>query len=285
MCIRITTLIENSGGENGLFQEHGLSFYAQVGEQNILFDTGQSDKYLYNAKTLGIDITTINHVIMSHNHYDHGGGYKYLVDCLQEQPILYISKHFLKEKYSLYEGEYQLRGSGVNEAFIKDNHIPTELVRDKIKYIARDIFIAGNFRERLDFERSGDCFYIKKDGKFIQDSFRDEVALCIKTFEGLIVIVGCSHPGIVNVLSSIVKRTGESIYMVIGGTHLVGASDDRIDQTLCYLKEQGIKYIGVSHCTGENATDAMKTSIKGYFQNSTGTVIDIGKYGEVTLNK
>lgn len=283
MCITITTLIENSGGGNGLYQEHGLSFYVQVDQHNILFDTGQSDKFLHNAEVLGVDMTTLNDVIISHRHYDHGGGYPYLVDRLQVQPTLHISKHFFIEKYALNEGAYRTKDTCIHEDAINRHHIPTELVRDKIKYIARDVFIVGNFQEQIDFEKTDNQFFIKKDGKYVRDSFRDEIALCIKTFEGLIVMVGCSHPGIVTMLTSIMKRTGESIYMVIGGTHLIHASDQRIKKTMDYFKKQDIDYIGVSHCTGETATDAMQ-SMKGYFLNKTGTVIHIGKYGEVSIS-
>lgn len=284
MGIRVTTLIENSGGSYHLQEEHGLSIFVETKQGNILFDTGQSGKFLSNAKALGVDISTINHVVISHSHYDHGGGYSHLVEALEIQPTLHISKYFFREKYALEEGEYYKNGAPIEEAYLKKHGIPIEYVRDKITYIARDVFLVGNFQERCPSENGASKFYIKKNGRYIHDHFREEIALCIKTFEGLVVIVGCSHPGIISMLSTIIKRTGETIYMVIGGTHLIQAEDDRIYDTANFLRELGIKHIGVSHCTGKEATEILSQELAGYFHNHTGTVIEVGKYGEVTVS-
>ena len=105
------------------------------------------------------------------------------------------------------------------------------------------------------------------------DLFEDEISLVIKTEKGLIVIVGCSHPGILNILCHIEKRFNEPIYAVLGGTHLVEADEQRTNETVDKLLEMGIKFIGLSHCSGDGVQDNMKEKGMQNCHMSVGSVV------------
>lgn len=102
----------------------------------------------------------------------------------------------------------------------------------------------------------------------------DEIALGLITHKGLVVIAGCSHVGIINILSNIQEKVRIPIYAVIGGTHLVEADNERIDRTVAAFHEMNIEYIAVSHCTGENAIEKIKKEFNNKFiLNNTGNEI------------
>ena len=103
------------------------------------------------------------------------------------------------------------------------------------------------------------------------DTFTDEVMLAVETPKGLVALVGCSHPGIKNMLDTAEKRLGRPIYAVLGGTHLVEAAPDSLALTLAYLEQKNIQVIGASHCTGQVAMERLAGFGARYYHNRTGT--------------
>ena len=128
-----------------------------------------------------------------------------------------------------------------------------------------------------DYEIVEKYLFVKEDGKLRQDSLDDDQAMVIDTDFGLVVILGCSHHGIVNTLQHAMKITGkDNIYAAIGGTHLVHASQERLEKTATALQEMGLQYLGVSHCTGFKAS-AYLAQVFGdrFFQNNAGTQLTL----------
>lgn len=110
--------------------------------------------------------------------------------------------------------------------------------------------------------------------EYTKDSFTDEIAVALDTEQGIVVIVGCSHPGIMNILRTIEKRSGKKICGVVGGTHLMEADGERLRKTIDDLKEMNINFIAVSHCTGEDNLEAIKNNFgEKFIFNCTGNVI------------
>jgi 7,8-dihydropterin-6-yl-methyl-4-(beta-D-ribofuranosyl)aminobenzene 5'-phosphate synthase len=276
-------LVENNTKSSNLQNEHGLSYLIQKEEKNILFDTGQSDKFINNAKKLGINLESVTDVLISHSHYDHGKGFRPFINNINNKPNLYISKYFFHEKYSLVESEYMYKGVGFDKEFLEENNIPSNYIEEDIYYITKDVFIATNFSRTNSFETVNSKFYIKDNNYYIKDDFIDEIVLGINTSKGLVIIVGCSHPGIINILETISNRTGKEIFMVLGGIHLVNSPQDRINKTIDYLKKLNIKYLGLSHCTGEKACNEINNNVNGYFRSCTGTIIQIDEMCNVKI--
>lgn len=276
MNLKITTLIENKPGINTeLYYEHGLSLYIEAGKIKILFDTGQSGDFIKNAEILKVDLSKIDYVLLSHGHYDHSGGFEKFVSKFKEPYKLIVGKDFFNSKYKLIEEvNYKYNGNSFDEEFISRNNISIKYIKDDIYYISENIMVFSNFKSSNNFELLNPKFKIKNNKKYVLDKFSDEISLAVKTDKGLVVIVGCSHVGIVNILETIMRRTNMYIYGVVGGTHLVEADDLRLNKTIDFLNKNNIKILRMSHCTGEKAVKEIKSQFgEKFVYNNTGNII------------
>ncbi len=280
MKIKLITLIENNvDSKKNLINEHGLSIYIEAYGKKILFDTGKSNAFFKNANSLGINLNSLDYVVLSHGHYDHGGGFRDLVKEVKNNYKLLVGKGFFNKKYEFLEDNtYKFLGVPFDEEFITDNNIELTYIKNDIYYIDENIMIFTNFERKNSFEYLNKKFCLKNNtglGYYV-DEFNDEIVLGIKTNEGLILVIGCSHRGIVNILESIMKKTNMKIFKVIGGTHLVNAKNDRINKTIEFLREYSINYLYMCHCTGDNAIKKLKDEFKSsLIYNNTGNTIII----------
>ena len=234
--MKLTVLTENVA--NGIFAaEHGLSYYIEYDNINILFDTGYSDIFLKNADKLNIDIDKTNIIVLSHGHWDHGNVLQYLKnkklichpDCFMKRYRksgnsnigLYLSYKELKEKFEILE------------------------TRKPYK-ITENIIFLGEIPRITSFEAKTTTF-IDENGN--DDFIPDDSAIAIIKNEELIIIAGCSHSGICNIIEYAKTITGLSkVNAVIGGFHLK-ENDYQTKKTIKYLKTQKIKQLFPSHCT------------------------------------
>lgn len=277
MNLKIATLIEdNPSIDPRLYYEHGLSLYMEIDGLKILFDTGKSGNFVKNAETLNIDLSKLNYVVLSHGHYDHSGGLKKLVEKTSNSYKLIVGVGFFNNKYGLIEGDIgKYLGNPFDKEYIHENNIEIKYIKQDIFYINKNIMIFTNFKRNNDFELQNKRFQIKQDKNYSLDNFSDEIVLVLKGEKGLFVVVGCSHVGMVNILETIIARTGLPIYGIIGGTHLIEADEQRLNKTIKFLKEKDIQIIAVSHCTGEKAAEELKRQFGNKFlYNNTGNIID-----------
>ena len=225
----IKVLVEDHNKIN----EHGLSFYIESNGQKILFDTGQSDLYYKNAKEMGIDLSMIDLVVLSHGHYDHGNGLTHLGGVTLVCHPKVFSKRYRNKKYI-----------GINQSR-KEIEEKFDLVTSKKPYfITKDICFLGEVKPRA-------TNYTLEDGSI--DYIPDDSALAINTENGLVVITGCSHAGIINIIQrsqEVFKK--DKIYAVIGGFHLkeINSALDRVAKAL-----KNIEIIYTGHCTKKQVID------------------------------
>lgn len=280
LMVRVTTLIENNpDDENQLLHEHGLSLYIEVDDVRILFDTGQSGDFIKNAKVLDKSLDELDYVIISHGHYDHSGGLQKLVNEYKI-PNLIIGEEFFRPKYKMIEvgpiKEFKYNGVSFDEDYLANHQIPVIKVKEEIMNLSDQIMLFHHFERTNEFEHKNDQLVVKKESGFIIDKFEEELVLGIVSNQGLIVIVGCSHVGIINILSSISEKTKLPITAVIGGTHLIGASQDRIMRTIHACEHMDLQLVALSHCTGVEGMLKMKDTYKELFvYNKTGTIINL----------
>lgn len=257
--LRITALVENrAGSHQGLRNEHGLSLYIEKDETRLLFDTGQSDALLHNAERMGINLSTVDRVVLSHGHYDHTGGVRALTG-LGVRPHFFFGSGFFDSKYFWNGSSYEFLGNDFDEGFLSAMKIPYTVVLENVLEIAPDIFLLSNFPRVHPTEIPNARFFVRRGGRFEQDTFTDEILLAIKTTGGLAVFLGCSHPGMCNMLDAVVARLNAPIALLIGGAHLVDAGHERRDRSLDYIRNlQERAAIGLSHCTGEEVFERLQ---------------------------
>lgn len=278
MELKITTLIENNpDNQNKLCFEHGLSLLIEADGKRILFDTGQSGDFIKNAKILNQNLTKLDWVLISHGHYDHSGGFEKLVEKVNRIPELIVGAEFFKPKYKiLSDNEYKYNGNAFDEEYISKNNLPLKKVKEDIEYLTENIIVFHHFKRSNDFEKRNNNFFIKENSSYIPDEFDDEICLGIVTEKGLIVIVGCSHVGAVNILDTISKKVSMPIYAIIGGTHLIEADELRMQKTIDAFKERNLQLLAVSHCTGKEGIQLIKENFSDKFSfNITGNIIKL----------
>ncbi len=274
MQVKITTLIENSLGEHkALKNEHGLSFLIEQDDRKILFDTGQSGAFIDNAEQLRIDVAKVDTVVLSHGHYDHSGGLKSL--CRNNQDFeLWVGDGFFDDKYGVEGPRYEFLGNNFGPEYLAARNIQYRTTAGQdIVEIGRGIFIVGSFPRVYQDEQLNSRFLVNKGDSFEVDQFVDEVLLVIETEKGLVVLLGCSHPGLKNMLDTVRDRFHKQIWAVMGGTHLVEAGERSLNSTMEYLQNFPAALLGVSHCTGKLASAKIAAVRNGFFHNRTGTVL------------
>ena len=271
--LRITTLVENSPGEHkGLVNEHGLCFHIDNGGNPLLFDTGQTDALVRNAAQLRIDLTDVRTVVLSHGHYDHSGGLRHFAAAKADFGVL-TGPGFFTDKYGELGAAHEFLGNDFDARWLADNGIGHTTLDDPVREVEPGVFALTDFPRIHPDETINPRFKLRVDGVFVDDAFADEVMLVVDTPRGLIAVLGCSHPGVKNMLDAAVQRLGKPIHAVLGGTHLMEASPESLELTFEYLRQKAIAVIGVSHCTGAAAMNGLTAFGGRYYHNRTGTAL------------
>ena len=176
---------------------------------------------------------------------------------------------FIKKEENAQEGF-------VDKSMSQDRTVAAARIQDKSPANCDTHLVESIFQTRSSFsdEELSQFARNEKFSIYTKDSFTDEIAVALDTEKGLVVIVGCSHPGIMNILKTIEKRSGKKICGIVGGTHLMEADEERLEKTIADLKEMNINFIAVSHCTGEDNLEIIKENFgEKFIFNCTGNVI------------
>ncbi|WZL71840.1 MBL fold metallo-hydrolase [Clostridiaceae bacterium 35-E11] len=260
--IKITTLIENQAGfGTSLLAQHGLSFLLDIlsgnTQKRILFDTGASAKpILHNMNMLGMNPKSIDMIYLSHCHYDHTTGLAEILQAIdKEVPIVSHS--------SLFRGHYTIK------PYLKNIGVSYENRKEQIhKYKGKFIFVntpfalmkgvisTGEIERVTEFEEQNvSSVYTTHQGELVLDKMLDDQSLVIHLKDkGLLIISGCSHAGIINIIKHSIKITGiHKIYGIIGGLHLAKADDPFIRLTADALLKIQPQLLAIGHCTGFKA--------------------------------
>jgi 7,8-dihydropterin-6-yl-methyl-4-(beta-D-ribofuranosyl)aminobenzene 5'-phosphate synthase len=260
--IRITVLAENTVYQAGLRGEHGLSVWVEADGKRILFDTGQTDLLLDNAKTLGIDLAQTDAIVLSHGHYDHVGGLDRALDLAPEARV-YLHPMALEPKFSRSGGS--VREIGVTSVLRHQLEDRIRSGRGAYTPMSTEVIpgvaVTGQIPRISGFEDTGGQFFL--DGECQKpDGLLDDQALFLDSSQGLVVLLGCAHAGVVNTLEHIRQiEPNRKIHAVLGGMHLVHATEVRVQQTIDALRRLDIDRIGPAHCTGRWADRQLWNSL------------------------
>jgi 7,8-dihydropterin-6-yl-methyl-4-(beta-D-ribofuranosyl)aminobenzene 5'-phosphate synthase len=283
-CMRVTSLVDNNttDGRDDLGCEFGLSLHIETAETNILFDTGASGLFADNAEALGIDLASVDLAVLSHHHFDHGGGLDRFLDINPQATV-------------------HLRGARIEERYFKALAIlkrPIGLDRglferhpDRFHHLTEDTEVAPGVWLLTEIAtthprpRGNRMLYVERDGRLELDPFDHELILVIHEPAGMVVFTGCSHSGILNMIeTAATKFVGTPTKAAFGGFHLVGlpqfntmaASRSEVEQLARNVLDRVAGPVYTGHCTGMKAFGVL-AGVMGDTLSAfpTGTVVNL----------
>lgn len=283
--MKLTVLSENTSLRPELEAEFGLSMYVEKGNTRLLFDLGERGAALKNAVTMGIDLNGVTAVAFSHNHRDHCGGFLPYCERFHPQCPVYVHQGFFVNKWwdhrmdppeqSTYEDAVEHVGPPFSPEYPFRMGLPRfRMLPQDTFYLGDGIYLLGNFPIPTGVEtvHPSSCRETSL-GELTLDDFREEQICVIDTSAGLIVLTGCAHNGIMNILDTVSLRfPGRPLLSVYGGTHLVPPEEERIRATAEYLSRH-VGCCGVCHCTGETGL-AVLSQLAGYVPVGSGFSVE-----------
>jgi 7,8-dihydropterin-6-yl-methyl-4-(beta-D-ribofuranosyl)aminobenzene 5'-phosphate synthase len=270
MIKRLTVICENSVYVPlPLIGEHGLSFLLE-GDETTLFDTGQGLGVVHNLKLLRGNISSIDRIIISHGHYDHTGG---LMPVLKEHggkiPV-FLHPSAFNDKFAQRTPDMSVK---IGMGYVREEYENAGAVFTGLSGYSK---ISGCIHALCEVKRHegwvawDSMLKAEVDGAVRNDPFNDDLSLLIETSSGPVVLLGCAHAGMVEILDQIAEASGcKEFYAVIGGTHLGSAPDDYVKRAMDAMDRYNVQVVAVSHCTGFRVACAFAARFGERFVNAS----------------
>ena len=257
--MKVTSLLDNVSDRPELACEHGLSLYIEADGKKILFDMGHTRIFAENAEKLGVDLSAVDFAVVSHGHWDHGGGIPYFLEINPTAPV-YLSRWGFDPYYDEKSGDY----AGLDTALRENPRIV--LIGDEPTLTPHMFLCSCNGRERRDpFGSFG--LSSRRGGVTQPDDFRHEQYLVIEEDGKRVVVSGCSHKGILNILDWLKPD------VLIGGFHfMMMEPGPELDRYADALERSGVTFY-TGHCTGQKQFEAMQARLSRTRSLSTGESI------------
>lgn len=277
MKTRITVLCENTVlPQTGLLGEHGFACYVETEEGNYLFDTGQGLAIVNNSRILEKDLGKLRAIVLSHGHYDHTGG---LPEVLHQSGPVDVYGHpdiFLR-RFRVTGKMKRFTGLPYHRTYLESLGARFRLVTEWTK-VGRGLWVTGEIPRVTPFEQEDrETTAVSADGQEVHpDPLKDDLSLAIETERGLVLLLGCGHAGIINILRHALDRSGhDRVHAAIGGTHMVFFDAQRLEQTLQAIEECAVEKIGGAHCTGLQQSARLQARLgERFFFAPVGTVLE-----------
>lgn len=264
--MKITILVENTASPSNteLQGEHGLSIHVLHNDKSILFDMGTSDAFVKNASVLGVDLSSVDIAVISHHHFDHGGGLSAFLQLNQEAKIYLRNAPDGKSYFRAFW--FLKRPIGLDESLFEAYPERFVFVDENVE-ILPDVFIISKIELSYPKPKGNKYLYLKRDSEWHLDDFSHELMLVIREKDGLVIFSGCSHNGMLNMIDTVNKQfDGFPIKAVVGGFHLIGLPMfNTMAGREAEIREIGRKALNYpvdivysGHCTGQKAYTVLK---------------------------
>lgn len=265
--MRVTVLMENSTPSSRLAARHGLSLWLELDDgRRVLFDMGPNDGFLANARSLGVDVTEAGLAVVSHGHYDHGGGLGAFLaacgDAGRDVPV-YVREHAFEEHVSGTPERHH--AIGLDPALATDPRVrPTGERCD----LGGGLALFSTARRAHPTARSNGRLMERRDGGLVPDRFLHEQSLIVREGDRLTLVSGCSHGGVLNLMDVAEELAGAPLTSVVAGFHLMDPSggtveDEGLTRSLAReLAARPARYL-TCHCTGTDAFALLRDELGG----------------------
>jgi len=264
--MHLVTLVEDTKGREDLKNRFGLSLHLETDGKSILFDTGQDGTFLANARTLGVDLASLDLAVLSHGHYDHGGGLGAFFAANQATP-LFLGKGAGGPHYArvLWMNKY----IGLDQAILERH-------RDRLRWVEKDTELAPGIDALTSVKRSEPIprgnrrILLKTGGGYVPDPFAHELTCVVREKDGMVVLAGCGHSGILNMVMAAKDRFPDTpVKAVVGGFHMIdnpvlktmGATPEEVREVARKLRTLGCRRVITGHCTGGKAVKILKNEL------------------------
>ena len=279
MKTRITILCENLVGRLVGLGEHGFSAFIETDKGNYLFDTGSGRSIVANSLTLNKDLKSIRKIFLSHGHYDHTGGLSEVLK-LKGQVDVHAHPHvFLDRIAVLKEEDREIKrfiGIRYKKRYLESLGANFVFNTDFIE-VEKGFFLTGEVPRQTTFEKPDPRLFSEMDGRTTHDLFLDDQSLILDTDKGMVLILGCAHSGMINIINHVINKMGkEKFHTILGGTHLDFLTPEQLEESIMALNKLEIEKIGVSHCTGMRAAFRLHQEFGDrFFYGCVGSVLEV----------
>ena len=275
--LKITTVSENTSNSTNLLGQLGLCVLVEAADYKFLIDTGASSTVSQNVDALGINLDLVEAIVLSHGHLDHTGGLRAILAKMKKKPVRIVAHPEvwgLKYAKNKKTGKYSYVGIPFRPEELERYGAQFEFTSEPT-WLTEDIVASGEELMTTSFESVAKGAFVKNDSGYTPDPCADDQSVYIRTDLGLIIVLGCAHRGIINIIrhAQQLMKT-EKVHMVLGGTHLGPAPEEQVTSTIGALKDIDLQWLGVSHCTGQKvAAKLSQTFGDKFFYNNAGTIV------------
>lgn len=274
----ITILCENTIGARVGSGEHGFSAFVETPQANYLFDTGSGRFLVDNALTFGKDLKSVRKILLSHGHYDHTGGLPQILTLTGEievhaHPDVFLDRIALPTEKG---GRKRYVGLPYKRTYLELLGAQFTLNTEFLE-LGEGVFLTGEVPRTTPFEKPDPRLQSKIGETYSLDLFKDDQSLILDTPQGLIIVFGCAHSGMINIIHHTMEKTGKDrIHSLIGGTHLDFLKAEQLEGSIEALRKLRVSSIGVSHCTGLRAAARLSQAFGDRFRyGHVGAVFEI----------
>jgi 7,8-dihydropterin-6-yl-methyl-4-(beta-D-ribofuranosyl)aminobenzene 5'-phosphate synthase len=257
--MKITCVVDDRGlPGSDLESEHGASFLIEADGRKVLFDTGQSGSVLlHNLATLGFAPDEIEALILSHAHDDHMGGLASLLERRQGVP-LYAHPDVFRKRYRKMDTGPRQVGPALNRAKLAQRVVLRQSAEPL--EVFPGVWTSGEIAPRPEPEGRSPYHLVRQGAGWEADPYRDDLSVVLKSSQGLVLICGCCHAGLLNTLAHVRSAFGDDPVAVVGGTHLIHTDVPTMNHVVEALRSYGPPRLWLGHCTGDRAFLALKAA-------------------------